>query len=986
MVMQPRADAWLQALDQVHDKPWLLALAQRHGSRIYRRFQQQYRRLLSQPARSTQRLQRRLGLGLAGAALLLALAGVGLSPRQAFADSITVDGATCTLADAITAANTDTATGGCTTGSGADTLNLTADIGLMAELPWISSEITIEGSGHTISRTSGSFRILTVAAGGNLTLNSATITGGTAVFGGGIYAISGTLALTNSTISGNSGVTGGGIYAKSASLSVSNSTLSGNSAIGNGGGIWANSASVAVTNSTLSGNSAHLGGGFWASSASVAVTYSTLSGNSARAGGGGIFAVSATVMVTNSTLSGNQGTIYCCSIHAPSSIGGGIVAEWSTMAVTNSTLSGNSANLGGSIYAFRSYLAVTNSTLSGNSARLGGGIWSNTAEVAVTNSTLSGNSASNLGGGIDARSDSTVTVTNSTLSGNSTDRGGGLSAWSSTVALARSLISGNSATTAGNEVYSVGGTFTSINHNLFGHNGETEAQAFSGGLTPTATDIVATSDATPPGNHLPTAQGAILSTTLADNGSSVEAGTHPGSVVQTLLLVSGSPAIDASPDAGCPATDQRGSARLQDVGVAGPAGSTCDIGAFERKPSDDGPPGAEGAGPYSGLEGSPIALDGSSSTDDHGITHYLWDCTNDGVFDSGAAAVANCTYPDNGAYTALLQVIDTVGQTDEDTAAVTVGNVPPTATWVAPGSVNEGSAILIKLINPYDPSPVDVAAGFKHAFDCGTGTFTAFDCGTGTFTAFAAANSRSCPTTDSGVRNVRGKIQDKDLGTTAYAKPVTVNNVPPSATFSAPASVNEGSAFQLALLNRTDPSSVDTTAGFKQGFDCGDGVGFNAWGAGTTRSCAAPADGPAARTVKGRVRDKDLGANSYSKGLTVKNVAPSAKFLIAVVKGTNKFTLKLTTPTDPSAPDRAAGFTYSNDCGNGAGFNAFSGSTNRTCVGVVGTTYAVKGRIRDKDGGIRTYSANLRFTLSPSGQIEPLIDARSMVEVESQEE
>ncbi len=52
----------------------------------------------------------------------------------------------------------------------------------------------------------------------------------------------------------------------------------------------------------------------------------------------------------------------------------------------------------------------------------------------------------------------------------------------------------------------------------------------------------------------------------------------------------------------------------------------------------------------------------------------------------------------------------------------------------------------------------------------------------------------------------------------------------------------------------------------------------------------------------------------------------------------------------------------------------------------MGTTSTVQGRIRDKDGGIRTYSVNLRFTLSPAGQIEPLIDARSMVEVESQGE
>ncbi len=44
----------------------------------------------------------------------------------------------------------------------------------------------------------------------------------------------------------------------------------------------------------------------------------------------------------------------------------------------------------------------------------------------------------------------------------------------------------------------------------------------------------------------------------------------------THALVTGSPAIDASPaDADCPATDQRGVTRPQ------PQGGNCDIGAFE---------------------------------------------------------------------------------------------------------------------------------------------------------------------------------------------------------------------------------------------------------------------------------------------------------------------------------------------------------------------------------------------------------------------
>jgi len=66
-------------------------------------------------------LQRQWRRSLGGLALLLAL---GQAP--ALAATITVEGATCTLVDAITAANSDQPTGGCPGGSGADTLVLPA--------------------------------------------------------------------------------------------------------------------------------------------------------------------------------------------------------------------------------------------------------------------------------------------------------------------------------------------------------------------------------------------------------------------------------------------------------------------------------------------------------------------------------------------------------------------------------------------------------------------------------------------------------------------------------------------------------------------------------------------------------------------------------------------------------------------------------------------------------------------------------------------
>jgi hypothetical protein len=170
------------------------------------------------------------------------LAGLALGLSHVHAAAINVDGVTCTLADAITSANSDTATGGCSAGSGADTLYLGADVSLTSALPDITTQVTIEGGGHTIQRTGGpDFSVLQVTATGDLTLNQVTITGGTSNSGGG------------------GGINNAGI------LTVQSSTLSGNGAAFLGGGLLNLSGAIAtIQNSTISGNATgYLGGGIY---------------------------------------------------------------------------------------------------------------------------------------------------------------------------------------------------------------------------------------------------------------------------------------------------------------------------------------------------------------------------------------------------------------------------------------------------------------------------------------------------------------------------------------------------------------------------------------------------------------------------------------------------------------------------------------------------------------------------------------------------
>ena len=87
------------------------------------------------------------------------------------AANITVNSG-CSLANAITASNTDTATGGCSAGSGVDTISLSGNITLSAALPQITTGVTINGNSNTIDGAS-SYRIFDISTPYNADGNSA---------------------------------------------------------------------------------------------------------------------------------------------------------------------------------------------------------------------------------------------------------------------------------------------------------------------------------------------------------------------------------------------------------------------------------------------------------------------------------------------------------------------------------------------------------------------------------------------------------------------------------------------------------------------------------------------------------------------------------------------------------------------------------------------------------------------------------------------
>ncbi len=389
---------------------------------LWPRFAGFYRALARLPRKARRALQRRWRRSLAGLAFLLAL---GQAP--ALAATISVGGG-CNLVDAITAANSDAQTGGCTAGSGTDTLALPAQSTHTlvtvnnsthgpTGLPVITSELTIDGNLSTITRDSAlEFRILAVGDSGNLTLQDTKVSGGAAPEGGGIDN-AGILTLRNSTVEGNSAYVGGGID---------------------------NSGSLTLTDSFILSNTAAFAAGI-RNIGTLALTTSTVAGNEARYDGGG-------------------------------------ARNYGTLILSGSTVAGNTVgtgNTGGGIDN-GGMLILENSTVEANTAHVGGGV-DNAGTLTVTNSTISGNTAGDRGGGV--YSINAMSLTSSTVSGNASGRLAGGLFNKGSLTLVQTLISGNTAPVIGPEAYNVSGTVIGDSHNIFGHDGFSGVAGFTRGVT-----------------------------------------------------------------------------------------------------------------------------------------------------------------------------------------------------------------------------------------------------------------------------------------------------------------------------------------------------------------------------------------------------------------------------------------------------------------------------------------------------------------------
>lgn len=304
----------------------------------------------------------------------------------------------CTLPEAIRAANNDEMRGWCLPGLGADRILLVDHVVLETQIstpdgptgtPSITSEITIEGFGRNVVRSSGEeipdFRIFHVSASGDLTLDEVDVSRGFAVgdlvgAGGAVYN-RGRLTVIDSTIDSNSAASpnsayGGAIASVEGDVTIVNSQLANNgvyapSAIG--GAIFHNFGTLNVSDSLFWRNEAFgevqtLGGAIYSTQLNVSSsTFDNSKASGDLAYGGGIY------------LSGEPGS-------------SANVIENVTMSYGSVGGGPGDAGFGGGVYvdAVAAPTSIRQVTFHGNGAQTGGGALLGNAGVTVSGSLFSG--------------------------------------------------------------------------------------------------------------------------------------------------------------------------------------------------------------------------------------------------------------------------------------------------------------------------------------------------------------------------------------------------------------------------------------------------------------------------------------------------------------------------------------------------------------------------------------------------------------------
>ncbi len=306
-------------------------------------------------------------------------------------------------------------------------------------------------------------------------------------------------------------------------------------------------------------------------------------------------------------------------------------------------------------------------------------------------------------------------------------------------------------------------------------------------------------------------------------------------------------------------------------------------------------------------EGSPVTLSFTnpfdpSAADNLAGFHYSLATSPAGLAASygaaGASSSGTLTFDDNGSYMVYGRIFDKDGGSNDYTTTVTVNNAAPSATFGNNGPVDEGSSVTVSFSNGSDASNADTQAGLHYSIALNQSDLA------GSYGAAGVATSAQLTFDDNGSYTVYGRVFDKDGGSTDYTTTVTVNNVPPTATFGNDGPVASGSPVTVSMTNPFDPSSADTSAGFHYSFaTTSAGLAATYGAAGASSSAPFTFNATGTYTVYGRIFDKDNGFTDYTTSVSVINTAPTNLTLNSGTISENGSFKLIGSFTDPDGAD-----------------------------------------------------------------------------------
>jgi PKD repeat protein len=186
----------------------------------------------------------------------------------------------------------------------------------------------------------------------------------------------------------------------------------------------------------------------------------------------------------------------------------------------------------------------------------------------------------------------------------------------------------------------------------------------------------------------------------------------------------------------------------------------------------------------------------STSSDPDGTLTLAWDLNGDGQFDSGRTGTSESrTYSAPGAFTIKLQVTDDNGATATKTATLTIDNRAPTAKFSFTPAAPTTNDTVTFTSESTDPDGA-IASQAWDLNDDGV-----FDDGTGASATRAFAKG--------GPHAVHLLVTDANGGTSVATQTVTVDNRPPTASFTVdPQTVITGQPSHLDAAGSTDPDGT----------------------------------------------------------------------------------------------------------------------------------------------------------------------------------